>query len=233
MFSKSTSQREGHECLFRTLLGFLPGPYRRIPPLPLTSGSSDPASPSLGSCEQPAENVGTDLAQPGARRQYYSSTSQQLLVGMFQNHQRGPGAMKAWKHHSYLSSLTYFQSTKCQRQVPGMRSYNEASIGILDYSTQHSDVLSPKEHGKRQMDFFSFQICHGRDKQERALPKLLAMFSLPTKFLKFHKFPREATPILPGQALEYCSQARAASSPSRLPAQGQAKVSPRNVGWVK
>lgn len=47
-------------------LGFLLGPYPSTL-LPLTSGSSDPASPSLGSGEQSAENVGTGLAQPGLR----------------------------------------------------------------------------------------------------------------------------------------------------------------------
>lgn len=144
MLSKSTSQREGHECLFRILLGFLPGPNTRT-----STAALGPSIPSLGSCEQPPEEVGTGLAQPGARRQYYSSTSQQVPVGMFQQSPAWPWSCEGLEASSYLISLTYFQSTKCQRQVPGMSSCTGASIGILDNSTQHGDVLSPKEHADR------------------------------------------------------------------------------------
>lgn len=76
--------------------------------LPLTSRSSDPAALSLGSGEQPAENVGIGLAQPGLRDHVTH-----LLLNRFQserssNRQHGPGAVEAWKHVSYLISLTYF-----------------------------------------------------------------------------------------------------------------------------
>lgn len=111
-------------------------------------------APALGAASSPPRMWGQAL--PNLEQE---DNITHLLPSRFQlecstNHQHGPGAVKAWTHPSYLISLTYFQSTKCQRQVPGMRSCTEASIGILDNSTQHGDVLSPKEHAERQMDFF-------------------------------------------------------------------------------
>lgn len=99
--------------------------------------------------------------------------------------------------------------------------------------TQHGETRSPKEHVERQMDYF-FSPCRyviTGTKKNRLFPRSWPRANCP-QFLKLPKFPREAVAIL-GELWNTEARPGAVSTPSRLPAQGQAKVTPRLVGWRK